>query len=234
MCLGVDLFEFFLFGICAFWIWIFLSQVKEVFSHYVFEYVLSPSLSLFFSWDLYNLFINMFEVVALSLKLSLFLFFFLSLFTSVISTTLSSGPLLCFSLLSNLLLIPYSVSLLLIIRLFTCVWFFFIFSHFIKIFELLTLFIQTYPEFFEHLYDHYLEFSNTEIAYLCFTYLFFSSLSCSLLGTCSFVTSFCLICCFYFFVFSRLSISLDLGKVAFYRRCHVLPSSALCSGHPEH
>lgn len=33
---------------------------------------------------------------------------------------------------------------------------------------------------------------------------------------------------------SRLSISLDLGKVAFYRRCHVLPSSALCSGHPEH
>ena len=164
----------------------------------------------------------------------LFIFFFLSLFTSVISTTLSSGPLLCFSLLSNLLLIPYSVSLLLSIRLFTYVWFFFIFSHFIIIFKLLTLFIQTYPEFFEHLYDHYLEFSNTEIAYLCFTYLFFSSLSCSLLGTCSFVTSFCLICCFYLCVFSRLSISLDLGKVAFYRRCHMLPSSALCSGHPEH
>ena len=45
------------------------------------------------------------------------------------------------------------------------------------------------------------------------------------------VTSFCLICCFYFHVFSRLVTFPDLGEVAFCRGHPMIPSSALPFGH---
>ena len=41
----------------------FLSQVREVFSYYVFKYFLSPFLSLFSFWDPYNVNISVFDVV---------------------------------------------------------------------------------------------------------------------------------------------------------------------------
>ena len=40
----------------------FLSQVREVFSYYVFRYVLSTFLSLFSFWDLYNVNVSMLDV----------------------------------------------------------------------------------------------------------------------------------------------------------------------------
>ena len=90
MCLGMFLFGVILFGTlhyldlgdCC------LSQVREVFSCYVFIYVLSPFLSLFF-WDPCNANIDVLDVVpevCLTVLLSLFVLS-LGVFTSLKSTT---------------------------------------------------------------------------------------------------------------------------------------------------
>ena len=53
----------------------FLSQVRDVFSYYVFKYILSPFVSLFSFWDPYYANISALDVVPeVSLKLSSFLF----------------------------------------------------------------------------------------------------------------------------------------------------------------
>ena len=64
-------------------------------SYYVFKYVLSPFLSVFSFWDLYNVNISMHDVAPKSLKLSSFLFILFLFFSSaaVISTALSSSSL---------------------------------------------------------------------------------------------------------------------------------------------
>ena len=53
-------------------------------------------------------------------------------------------------------------------------------------------------------------------------------------GTYSSVASLCLICCFYFYVFSKLVKFLNLGEVTFCRRCPMCPSRALLSDHQSY
>ena len=41
----------------------FLSHVREIFTYYLFKYVLGSFLSPFYLWDPYNVNVNMFNVV---------------------------------------------------------------------------------------------------------------------------------------------------------------------------
>ena len=74
---GVFLFGLILFGtLSASWTWVTVSfpRLGKFSSYYVFKYALSPFLSVFSFWDLYNVNINMHDVAPKSLKLSSFLF----------------------------------------------------------------------------------------------------------------------------------------------------------------
>ena len=90
-----------------------------------------------------------------SLKLSSLFYSFFFLLFSYNDFHLSSSSQISSSVSSNLLLIPYSIFLILVIVFFSSVWIFLIFSNSLLKFSLcLSILISST---FEHLYDHYLE-----------------------------------------------------------------------------
>ena len=108
----------------------FLSQVREIFTYYVFKYVLRPLPSLYSLWDHCKVNINMFDVVpeiSLTVLISFHSFFF---FTAVISTTLSSISLICSSVPFSPLPIPSSVSFIACTVFFISLWLFLCFLTF--------------------------------------------------------------------------------------------------------
>ena len=110
------------------------------------------SLFLFF-WDHIVQMLVCLMLLQSSLKLSslFYLFIFFSL-ASVISTTLSFRLLICSSLSSNLVLIPF-LHFMYTSALFGS-------PLYCIIVKFLIMFIQSSPELIEHLFDHYLELLN--------------------------------------------------------------------------
>ena len=80
MCFDVVLFGLIMFGTLCFLDLdaCFFSQIREVFSYYVFKYVLCPFLSLFAFWDPFYVSVTTLMFSQKSLKLSSFLFILFS------------------------------------------------------------------------------------------------------------------------------------------------------------
>ena len=152
-----------------------------------------------------------------------FPFFFLLSFSDCY--TLSSTLLICSSAPFTLLLIPYSVFFTSAIVFFISVWFF-IFSN--------SLLRRSNLVCSSNLPSVSLIITlNSLLGSLPVSSSLSSSsgaLSCSF-GTYFSVSSFCLICYFYFYVFGRLVTFPDSGEVAFCRRRPVCPISALPCSH---
>ena len=141
----------------------------------------------------------------------------------MVSTTLSSSSLICSYVSFGLLLIPSSVFFISVIIFFISIWLFFIFSNsllktsnfslclsILLLTSLIILIINTLNPFSGRLAISTLLSSSSGFIFLVSSF-----------ETCSLVASFCLTCCFYFYVSGRLVTFPDLGEVAFCRRCLV-------------
>ena len=147
----------------------------------------------------------------------------------MISTTLSSTSLICTSAPFTLLLIPYSVFFISVIVVFISVWFFFIFSN--SLLRMSNLVCSSSLPSVSLIIT-----LNSLLGRLPVSSSLSSSsgaLSCSF-GTYFSVSSFCLICYFYFYVFGRLVTFADFGEVAFCRGRPVCPISALPCSHQSY
>ena len=169
-----------------------------------------------------------------SLKPSSFLFILLSFvyLAAVISTTLSSSMLISSSVSFSLLLIPSRIFFTSVIVFFISVWMSFIFFNFslkknfslcASIFllgSLIIFIITTLNSFSGRLPISTL----VSYSYGVLSYLF---------ETRSFVASFYLDCCLYFYVSGRLVMLSDFGEAALCRRHHMCPSNTSPSHHPS-
>ena len=129
----------------------------------------------------------------------------------------------------SLLLISSRVFFTSVTVFFISVWLSFIVFNFSLKKIILVLCIHFSLGLFDHLYNHYLELLgrlpiSTLLSYGVLSYLF---------ETCSFVASFYLGCCFYFYVSGRLVMLSDLGEAALCRWHHMCPSNTFCSHHPS-
>ena len=152
-----------------------------------------------------------------SLKLSLFLFILFSFCSATeVSITLSSSSLTHSSESFSLLLIPSSVFFHLVMLFFISIWLLFIFSNSVKNFYLLALcFYGILPSFVIIWTPSQVDCLSPYHLVLLGFYLVPSS------EICSSAASLCLSFCLHVYVCGRLVTFLDLGEVAFCRRCPV-------------
>lgn len=137
-------------------------------------------------------------------------------FHCLISIILSSRSLICSSVCSSLLLIPFTIFFISVIIFFSPDWVFFsyIFQLFVGI---LILFIHFSPWFGKHLYDYFNSLSGRYLnsvslrsfLRLCFVLSFKTYFS---------ISSSCLVLCVCFYVLGKTATSLNLEGVASYRR----------------
>ena len=151
-----------------------------------------------------------------SLKLSFFLIILFSFCSATeLSITLSSSSLTHSSESFSLLLIPSSVFFISVMLFFISIWLLFIFSNSVKNFYLLALCFYSSPKFCDHLNS----FSNRLPIFISLSST--GILSCPSSEICSSAASLRLSFCLHVYACGRLVTFLDLGEVAFCRRCSV-------------
>ena len=150
-------------------------------------------------------------------------------FHCLISIILSSRSLMCSSVCSNLLLIPFTIFFISLIIFFSpdCFCLFVCFPYIFQLFVgILILFIHFSPWFGKHLYDYFNSLSGRYLnsvslrsfLRLCFVLSFKTYFS---------ISSSCLVLCVCFYVLGKTATSLNLEGVASYRRWFFLFSPAL-------
>ena len=152
----------------------------------------------------------------------------------MISTTLSSSSLIHPTVSSNLLLNPFKVLFISVIELFISIWFFFVFPNFLL--KTSNFSLCSFNRLLSSLNIFTITTLNSSLGCL-------SPLPLVLLlgfylvpsfGIYFCVVSFCLICSFYFYLFSMLVMFPSLGEVAFCKGCPMHHSSALPFGHQSY
>ena len=239
MCLGVFLCGLILYGtLCTSWTWVTLSSSRlgrfsAIISSNIFSSPLSLSLSPPSGTPIMQMLVHL-MLSQRALKLSPFFFFFCS--DSVISTNLSSSFVICFSVSSDLLLIPYSVFYISVIVC-SSLWFF--------LYMFLNSLLRTFnsslcsSSLFPSSLNIFMIITPWTLYWVdCLSPLYFvlAFYLVPLFGTYFSVASFVLICCFYSYLFGWLVIFPNLGDVAFLEYVLYVPAAhsslitrAMCS-----
>ena len=167
MCLCVFLSGLILLGTLWFLglgVW-FFSQVREVFSYYVFKYVLSPFLSFPSGIPRMHIFVHLMSEFCYTILISSPFFYSVSIIS--ITTCFSSCSITLYHLVHFwFLLVYFSFQLLYYSSVFGCSLYFITPG---KNFQLISFCIHSSLEFFDHFCNHYPDLFLEYIAYLHFT-----------------------------------------------------------------